>query len=141
VITAARPVGDSRRFLAVVVSVAITTVACAREAPRQSTHTTRQAVASLRLGMSEHEVTAILGEPVSRLAASNGSVDRVVSHYSEAGGWRVPGIHTRFFRTGFTMFVEFRSGRLSEAWLNDPDKGVCACVPDRCAPDWATQCG
>ena len=140
-ITAARPIGDSRTVLAVVLSVAITTAACAREAPRQSTHATRQAVASLRLGMSEHEVAAILGEPVSRLASSNSSADRVVSHYSEAGGWRVPGVHSRFFRTGFTMFVEVRSGRLSEAWLNDPGKGVCACVPGRCAPDWAAQCG
>ena len=131
---------ESRRSLAVVASVAITLAACAHEAPLQSTRTTRHAVASLRVGMTEQEVTSRLGEPVTRLAPPHDSGERVFSRYSEMGGWRLASRQRRFFRTGFRLSVEFRSGRLSEAWLSDPEKGVCACVAGRCAPDWAAKC-
>jgi hypothetical protein len=114
--------------------------ACAHESPRQSAHATLGAVASVRLGMLEDEVTSLLGEPILRLADPRDGVERVVCHYSEEGGWRVRGLHSRLFRTGYTMFADFRSGRLSEAWLSNPAKGVCACQPDHCAPEWATPC-
>jgi len=113
---------------------------CSREPPRQSAHATLGAVASLRLGMSEDDVTSLLGEPILRLVDSGDGVRRVVCHYSEEGGWRVAGLHSRLFRKGYTMFADFRSDRLAEAWLSNPAKGVCACQLDRCGPGWATPC-
>ena len=135
-----RSYGYSVTFAVVTVMSAAVSGACTHEPHRKSERATPGAVAALRLGMSEAEVDSLLGQPIARLALPEGGVERVQSHYSQAGGWRVLGLHSRVDRTGFTALVEFRSGLLTEAWLSDPAKGVCACRPGRCADGWANQC-
>jgi hypothetical protein len=135
-----RPSGYSVIVAAVAAVGAAALGACTHESLRKSERTTLNAVAALRQGMSEAEVDALLGQPLTRLAVPEGAIERVQSTYSEAGGWRVLGLHSRVDRTGFTTLVEFRSGRLKEAWLNNPGNGVCACVPERCTDGWAQPC-
>lgn len=118
----------------------MTSVACSSD--QVAGGLTRLSVVRIARGMSEGEVRATLGPPLTRYAEDRSGPEHLTLLYATSGGWLPMGTKRDMsLPPGLACFVILEAGTLTKAVIIDGEgERICVCQMTECPAEWANKC-